>query len=435
MQKSNLNKPPAILMISAFGRDEVMKQAERVGIDSFLMKPVNHSLLFNTIMESLGKIPKGILPGRHTKMDAKTWMQPIRGASILLVEDNKINQLVATELLETAGLRVTIANNGLEAIEIFRETIDTTHAVLMDIRMPEMDGFEATGELRKMEKQYGKNASSRRIPIIAMTAHAMVEERNKCLAADMNDHIAKPIDPKILYETLLKWIHPNEVTQEILPRKLAAESAPSNLPQGLSGIDVEKALTRLEGNRALYRKMIVTFASSYKETAVLLEEALVRDDLNLIQRTAHTFKGSAGNIGADFLWAKAIELENSVISGTIREQPEILHTFCDTLRDILDSIDRWLRAEQSVLPSSRSIDANSPDREFLFSRLKELDLLLENGHYESLAELKKIKSLLREGEWVEEIDRLEKTIENYDFDEAQTLLSELTRTIFPRSNT
>lgn len=427
IQSFKLRKTPAILMISAFGRDEAMKQAKEAGIDFFLMKPVNNSLLFNTIMESLGKIDKGAISGRHAKLDAKTLLSTIRGASILLVEDNKINQLVATELLENAGLLVTIANNGVEAKEMYREMMDSLHAVLMDIQMPEMDGFEATREIRKLESQSGAEKPARRIPIIAMTAHAMMEERTKCLAAEMDDHIAKPIDPKLLYETLLKWIQPGEVKNPIQPERQTVDAVKDDLPKSLSGIDIDKALKRLEGNRILYKKMLVTFAKSYQGTVAALKDAMQKGDMDSILRTAHTFKGSAGNIGADFLWAKAIELENGAITGKIREHPELIDHFCESLGDILASIEQWLRDERTAAPSLSQEAAESfAHRDFLLSRLKELDRLLENGQYEALTELKKIQSLLRKGEWSSEMDRLERTIENYDYEEAQTILSGLT---------
>ena len=179
-------KVPTVVMVTAYGREEIMRQAEGAGLDGFLIKPVNESVLLNTIMEVLGRgVHRQFRPlaAQATQPDA---MASIRGARLLVAEDNEINQQVAREILESAGFVVEIANNGREAVEKVRSS--PYDAVLMDIQMPEMDGLQATAELR----QDGRFVD---LPIIAMTAHAMAGDREQSLKAGMNDHVNKPIDP------------------------------------------------------------------------------------------------------------------------------------------------------------------------------------------------------------------------------------------------
>ena len=194
-------KTPTIIMVTAYGREEIRKQAESVNIGVFLVKPVTQSLLFDAIMEAFdkngGRKSKSIKYGDKNISEIKN----IKGTKVLLAEDNEINQQVARELLEKAGLIVTISNNGKEAIkEIEGSEFDL---VLMDVQMPEMGGLEATGCIRG-------NPRFSNLPIVAMTAQAMTGDREKCLEAGMDDYITKPIDVNELFSTLVKWIKPKD---------------------------------------------------------------------------------------------------------------------------------------------------------------------------------------------------------------------------------
>lgn len=430
IRESHFNKTPAILMISGFGREEVMVQAEAVGVHSLLTKPVNNSVLFDTIMEIFGKSGRDLKARRRLHVDGAVLLREIRGARVLLVEDNKINQLVASELLETAGLHVTIANNGREAVDQFLENKKSFHAVLMDIQMPEMDGFDATREIRRLEIQRDGWKPIRRVPIIAMTAHAMIEERRRCLEADMDDHLAKPIDPQVLYETLLKWINIGDIDEaDSIIRKLENPTV-DELPKSLAGIDMDKALKRLDGKRDLYQRALITFYDSCRTIPSQLADALNRGDLVFIQRTAHTMKGAAGNIGADFLWAKAIELEKEAVAGQLHDRPEIQEAFINALLEVLSGIEQWQAAVAgSSLANSSEKTIPGGDRKQILSCLQELDRLLENGEYESLAKLRNVKSLLESEPLIGDLGQLEKTIGNYDFEEARALISDLTKRI------
>jgi two-component system, sensor histidine kinase and response regulator len=198
---AGLNKIPAIVLVTAYGREEIMQQADEVGLEGFLLKPVNPSMLLDTIMQALGKAqPEPSRLVRKYEQEAEV-LEGIRGANVLLVEDNEINQQVAKEILEGAGLKITLANDGQEAVNAVKE--HEYDAVLMDVQMPVMDGYTASREIRK-------DVRFRELPIIAMTANAMAGDREKSLEAGMNDHVAKPIDTNELFSTLAKWIEPGD---------------------------------------------------------------------------------------------------------------------------------------------------------------------------------------------------------------------------------
>jgi len=187
-------KPPIIVMVSAFGRADVFAAAKRAGIEAFLVKPVDASVLLET-MQSLFATSGSAREARP--VDTRT--NQLRGARVLVAEDNDINQQIVEHLLARLGVTVVFATNGREAIDAVFTPGAEFDAVLMDVQMPVMDGLEATRQIRT-------RVSSAELPIIAMTAHAMEQERQMCLAAGMNDHLTKPVDPKSLTSTLVRWI-------------------------------------------------------------------------------------------------------------------------------------------------------------------------------------------------------------------------------------
>jgi len=246
-----LNKIPAIIMVTAYGREEIMQQAEDVGLEGFLLKPINSSILFDAIMQAFGEAePETFRVVERHEQEAET-VEHIKGALVLLVEDNEINQQVAKEILEGAGLIVTLANDGQEGVNAVKES--NYDVVLMDIQMPVMDGYTATREIRKDDRY-------KELPIIAMTAHAMTGDENKSLQAGMNGHVTKPIDPDQLLSTLQKWIKPSEERVQVQQSEISVEQPESDnafptdkeLPESLSGFDLVDGLKRLQGNQKLY---------------------------------------------------------------------------------------------------------------------------------------------------------------------------------------
>jgi len=316
-----LSKIPAIVLVTAYGREEVMLQTEEVGLEGFLLKPINPSILFDTIMQAFGEaVPEISRVAQRKEQEAKAW-ENIQGARVLLVEDNEINQQVAMEILQGAGLKVTIANNGQEGVDAARA--NQYDAILMDIQMPVMDGYTATREIRK-DKRF------KELPIIAMTAHAMAGDEDKSLEAGMNGHVAKPIDPDQLFATLQKWIKPSKRRVQVQQPEVPVERPDSDaalptedeLPEFLPGFDLAGGLERLMGNKRLYRKLLVDFGTKYIEIANDIRAALDTKDFEQVHSLVHNLKGLAGNLEAKDLQAAAAKLEK-LVKGVEKKTPSV----------------------------------------------------------------------------------------------------------------
>ena len=218
-------------------------------------------------------------------------LRDIDGARVLLVEDNTINQQVAREILEQAGLAVDLANDGKEAVELAEK--HKYDVILMDIQMPVMDGFAATNQIRNSKSK------NRNVPIVAMTAHAMAGDREKSIAAGMVDHVTKPIDPAELCRILLKWIKPDKGRRKGRGRrKKKLKTSETPMPSSLPGMDMANGLSRVGGNENLYRGLLKDFYKDYSDAAGKIRESLVKEDKELGARLAHTVKGVAGNLGS-----------------------------------------------------------------------------------------------------------------------------------------
>ncbi len=317
MKKDGLvDSSSVIVMVSAYSLDDVKDKTVSAGIDGFLTKPVTPSRLLDTLMNICGgkpparKVPRGNAGGAGSV--------DFRGAGkVLLVEDNPINQQVAVELMENAGLRVAVAGNGREAIDMLGR--DEYACILMDIQMPVMDGFEATRVIRGMQKY-------KHIPIIAMTAHAMAGDRERCLEAGMNDHTPKPVDPDKLFQTLGRWIFGGKYVPAS-GGKTAPEADDPGFPKELPGIDLQAALKLVAGNRRLFRNILLEFADTFKDACNEISAHLDRRETAEAGRLIHTIKGTAGNIGALGLQNAARLLEEGVREGDSRKTGEALHAF------------------------------------------------------------------------------------------------------------
>jgi len=287
---TSLKHPPAIVLVTAFGRDEVREEAERLHLDGFLLKPVTRSMLVDCLMNVFGEV--------IVEIADRGEMIRFPGLRVLLAEDNEINQQIAVELLRERGASVDIANHGREAVDKVLGG-NEYDLVLMDLQMPEMDGYQATARIRA-EPRFA------RLPIIAMTAHATTEERQNCLKAGMNDHVVKPIDPALLFETLSRYYKPAALTVSTPPMQPALING---IPV-VDGLNTTEALLRLGGNRPLYLKLLRQFLEM-ESTPAQIAEALASNDWLQAERLAHTIKGVAGSMGADGLQDAASGLEEA----------------------------------------------------------------------------------------------------------------------------
>jgi CheY-like chemotaxis protein/HPt (histidine-containing phosphotransfer) domain-containing protein len=351
---SELGKIPAIILVTAYGREDVMQQAEQVGLDGFLLKPVSPSVLFDASMQAFGEaIPEKSGVRRRGQKEAEI-LEKIQGAHVLLVEDNEINQQVAREILEGAGLRVSLANNGQEAVNAVKE--NEYDAVLMDVQMPVMDGYTATRKIREWETEVREQRTEDRshdsalspqsseLPIIAMTAHAMDGDADKSIEAGMSDHVTKPIDPDHLFGTLQKWIQPGKKRIHVEPPEVsgAAESITETegLPKSLPGFDLEDGLKRLQWNEKLYRKLLLDFGVKYTATADEIRQALDANDFEQAHSLVHNLKGLAGNLAATDLQTAAIEMEKRVRDGLKKglSKQKLNQTFIELEKSIHEAL-------------------------------------------------------------------------------------------------
>ena len=373
-----LDKTPIVCMVSAHAREDLIQQADRKFLDAFLHKPVNQSFLFDTIMELFGRYEAQVSKP-DTRMPAQESLEnkQLKGKHILLVEDNEINREVALEWLSSAGIEVDMAVNGKAALSFLgiqpqNRNLLRPDAVLMDIQMPEMDGFEAIGHIRK-DPRY------KDLPVIAMTAHALKGDREKCLDAGMDDYVTKPIDPESLFQTLARWTInsegpvPNEpkslAPRKTEPEKPGGETEDQASPFEISGIIVARGLYRANHNEKLYEKLLKSFIRDFGSardelTLFLTQKKDLATALENARITAHSIKGVSGNIGAEGLCARASDLEQAIAAlkegnGEIKVPDQVWQPFCDELDQVLSGIRKHVEKKEDGKTLDIQQDQNS----------------------------------------------------------------------------
>jgi PAS domain S-box-containing protein len=425
---ANLDKIPPIIMITGYGREEIMHQAEQLGLDGFLLKPVSPSVLFDAIMHAMGEEVQRLSLSDHNKEQVADDLAVIHGARVLLVEDNEINQQVAQEIIESAGLIVSLANNGEEGVKAVKEK--DYDVVLMDIQMPVMNGYEATAAIRS-------DPRFKDLPIIAMTAHAMAGDEEKSLKAGMNGHVAKPIDPDQLFSTLRKWIKPNEKRAQVQkpkapvecpePKKAVPEE--DELPEFLPGFDLAAGLQRLRGNKRLYRKLLLDFGANYGGVATEISEALEAKDFKQAHSLVHNLKGLAGNLEANDLQAAAVKMEKLVRGQTANKtsDKDLKRKFAELENAVQHALDAvgtlGPTADKKTIASNKEAIASVPP-ELIQKVTESIKMAVDMG------DVMKIKSIAEElksesdamGPFCDELVQL---AEDFDFDGIQKFIFEL----------
>ena len=332
MDDPELAEKPRCILVSAFAREDVLAEPGAEHLSSFLRKPINPSLLLDSIMDALGYQPVSGRISRRIQSHDSISLRGIQGARILLVEDNEINQQVAYELLSQARFYVDIAGDGQQALDCLKQ--QQYDAVLMDIQMPVMDGYQAS---KKIRNDLGLKA----LPIIALTANALLEDRQKTLEAGMNDHVTKPINPVQLMDTLIKWIPAARRALPPVPELDKIYEATPTLPEGLQGMDVAAGLKRLGNNHKAYARLLERFVTNQQDFAAELQAAVAAGDQELEARMVHTLKGVAGNIGAERIQQLAAELEQQVRQGNEAEAAACRTELTLALQALLAALQDW----------------------------------------------------------------------------------------------
>ncbi|XPV68602.1 MAG: response regulator [Halarcobacter sp.] len=392
-EQSKSDIPPTVIMVTSFRQESIVYAAKEVGIDIFLQKPINPSVL-NDLLTELFTDELYSKINHHTQIKSlKNTITTLKGSRILLVEDCVVNQDIIFGLLEDSGIILDIATNGKEAIELFDK--NQYELILMDIQMPIMDGYEATKIIRDINKQ---------IPIVALTANVMKEDVLKTEELGMNSHLNKPIDVEKFYAILLKYItkKTDKISEITLENKI-------DIPK-FKNIDTKLGLEYMADNSKLYKKILNDFC---KANLDIDEEKLLkmhRDNIEDFKRYTHTLKGLSKNIGALNLhkYIKTID-EKSDIS--------MINQFVKELHKIIDELKPWLNEEK--VETYQFIDLDN-DSNQIFSKLKEalktnrpkhIQEALDNIDLENLSSknrkfLNKLKALLNKYKFKEALDLL-----------------------------
>jgi CheY-like chemotaxis protein/HPt (histidine-containing phosphotransfer) domain-containing protein len=380
-----------------------LQEVEKADIGITLVKPVSASLLFDTILHVLGEpvsepeTSKAVAQGIPDLSGS--------GARILLVEDNEINQQIAGEILQQAGFLVGTVGNGSEAVEAVQRT--TYDAILMDVQMPIMDGYEATRRIRASE------FPNTRIPIIAMTANAMAEDEKKSLAAGMDAHITKPINPAILLQTLATWVKPPSGTGSTPPEK-KIDDADLPLTNGLPGIDTKAGLRTVQGNSKLYLKLLLKFRNTQIHFEETFRAAQNDADPRAAARAAHTLAGVAGNLGAREVNNAAKALEQGCIKHLAAEEIEsLLRNAVVGLETVLKGLSEYQDIENRAAMSANQV--NETDARSIFEYLRKLLEQDDTDAVDVANQLRGAQSMQRHADILE---RLLEAVNLYKFDQA-----------------
>ncbi len=407
MREAGLAHEPKVLMVTGYGREDVLASAEKRGVSvrTVLTKPVTASALLEAIGERLGKtiISHGRIAARALQQSEA--MRKLRGARLLLVEDNEMNQELAMELLGNAGIEVVLATNGQEALDVLAADA-RFDGVLMDCQMPVMDGYTATRRIRR-------NPDWLTVPIIAMTANVIDGEREKVLAVGMCDHIGKPLNVNAMFETLARWIVPANPADPApgTDTQPMTKTPPGMLPD-MPGIDTKAGLATTMNNPSLYRKLLVKFRGSQGDFAETFALARRGPDSTAAARAAHTLKGTAGNIGAKEVQRTAGQLEYACRDMVRQDEIDrLLAVTLDALQPVIDGL--------AILDADMAeADAAPLDTRELQPLLERLLALLENDDLAAGDAAEELVASTKGTPLAEEVKKVALAVAGFDVDAA-----------------
>ena len=402
---------PSIIMITAYAREQILRSAAAAGIHAVLGKPLNSSLLLDTIAEATHRVA---LERRLPALARGE--QRLAGLHILVAEDNAINQEISQAILEGAGATVECVSNGQLAVSRIVEEKWHYDAVLMDVQMPGLDGIEATRRIRQ-------HVDAATLPIIAMTALAMEDERLRCVAAGMNDHVSKPFDPSTLIATIARWCRTSaaQTPPVAVPPALPP---PAHLTQALPQFDLAGALARVSGNEALLRKLFRRFCDEFGSAPSRLRALIVDGDARGAEHSAHSLAGVAGQIGATGLLGAARGVERALREGRPDDVPERMVVLDNTHAATMHSLRAWLDDEPAAAGKA------APEHHVLSTleitvALDELSALLARNNTRARKYAGGLRSAFDGTASQRDADALHDQLERLDFREAERTVRKL----------
>ncbi len=427
INSEKLKQIPAIIMVTAFGKEEHMLRAKDIGIDAFLVKPVNRSLLMDTIMEVFFKRSHGkkIVEPVYNESIAfiKKTEYDLKNVHVLLAEDNDISQEMEKEILEHVGIETDIAENGLVAVQMAKE--NQYDCILMDLQMPEMDGIDAAIKIREF-------ASKFELPIIAMTANALEEDKKICLEAGMNDYISKPIDPDKLYSLIFKWKNQKDgetsiVNSEEYEKEDNGPFYPEYESLKIEGINTTAGLNRIMGNKEKYIKILFRFKNRFRNTMNKINEQILNENFQEAGVLIHTIKGVSGNIGAEKIRKLLLDLEKK-IKGKDRDIKDDIAVLSKELNVIIASIEKY--ENECINTSQNPVEIKRiKSLAEIEEGLRKLFYLMNNNDTEALEVIQEMEHDFDGYIKHEEISKMIFMIENWNFENAISQLLQISETL------
>jgi CheY-like chemotaxis protein len=405
----DINLKPVVIMVTEYSKDELIEELKSYDLHptNILLKPVTASTLYDSLIRGKQKSKKSSSESIYTYDER---LKTIVGANVLLVEDNEINQDVATAYLRKMKVNITIANNGLEALKLVTEK--SFDIILMDLQMPVMDGIEAAKEIRKLKNK-------KTIPIIAMTAAAMEKDKENSKAAGMNAHITKPIDLEELKETLLTFIEPNKENRNLKIKNQHSCEGAMSFPHSIEGIDLPKLLIKLDEDKYLLSKLLLDFANKYKDSEGILQESEVQSAA--FHAFIHTLKGVSGNllIGEVYRLARLINESSDVNQKTLW-----VHSLRDALMPVIQNI------QKSIKPNPESGVFSLLGKYELLNILDEFIPKLNSNFIIPFEETKKLLHALDGVIDEQQLQKLQEKFDVLEYDEAKIELSHIKEKIY-----